>query len=207
MVGVLEALAAEDYNLDLTGFDEEELQELLQVERELCQSMKRPRWRPMLSHGSATFGSWGDHRLLCGDGTSSEDVSRVLDGKTCHLVFADLPYNVDYTGKSASKMKLANDDLGSDFGAFLLAACQCMLDVSVGPVYICMSSSELHHLYEAFVEAGGHWSTYIIWAKNTFTLGRSDYQRQYEPILYGWPEGKKHFWCGDRKQGVCLVHR
>jgi len=63
-----------------------------------------------------------------------------------------------------------------------------------------MSSSELHRLFTAFTEAGGHWSTYIIWAKNSFTLGRPDYQRQYEPILYGWPEGGKHYWCGDRNQ-------
>jgi DNA modification methylase len=143
----------------------------------------------------------GDHRLLCGDGTHSEEVERVLEGVQCDLVFTDLPYNVNYVGKNAKKMKVANDNLGDGFGDFLLAACQCMLSASRGPLYVCMSSSELHRLYTAFTEAAGHWSTYIIWAKNTFTLGRSDYQRQYEPILYGWPEDKKHFWCGDRNQG------
>ena len=56
-------------------------------------------------------------------------------------------------------------------------------------------------LQKAFVAAGGHWSTFIIWAKDRFTLGRSDYQRQFEPILYGWPEGAKHHWCGARDQG------
>ena len=64
-----------------------------------------------------------------------------------------------------------------------------------------MSSSELHTLQKAFVDAGGHWSTFIIWAKNTFTLGRADYQRQYESILYGWPKGNDHYWCGARNQG------
>ena len=64
-----------------------------------------------------------------------------------------------------------------------------------------MSSSELHTLQKAFAAAGGHWSTFIIWAKDRFTLGRSDYQRQFEPILYGWPEGAKHHWCGARDQG------
>jgi DNA modification methylase len=64
-----------------------------------------------------------------------------------------------------------------------------------------MSSSELDVLQAAFRAAGGHWSTFIIWAKNTFTLGRADYQRQYEPILYGWPEGAQRHWCGDRDQG------
>ena len=70
-----------------------------------------------------------------------------------------------------------------------------------GAVYICMSSSELHTLYRAFTGAGGHWSTFVIWAKNTFTMGRADYQRQYEPMLYGWKEGTTHFWCGARDQG------
>ena len=64
-----------------------------------------------------------------------------------------------------------------------------------------MSSSELDTLKTAFQAAGGHWSTFLIWAKNTFTLGRSDYQRQYEPILYGWAEGRPHYWCGARDQG------
>ena len=64
-----------------------------------------------------------------------------------------------------------------------------------------MSSSELDTLQSAFRAAGGHWSTFVIWAKNTFTLGRADYQRQYEPILYGWPEGGERHWCGDRDQG------
>jgi len=70
-----------------------------------------------------------------------------------------------------------------------------------GAVYIAMSSSELDTLQSAFRAAGGHWSTFIIWAKHTFTLGRADYQRQYEPILYGWPEGAERHWCGDRDQG------
>ena len=64
-----------------------------------------------------------------------------------------------------------------------------------------MSSSELHTLHRVFIEAGGHWSTFIIWAKNHFTLGRSDYQRQYEPILYGWKTGAERHWCGERNQG------
>ena len=64
-----------------------------------------------------------------------------------------------------------------------------------------MSSSELHTLYKAFTAAGGHWSTFLVWAKDHFTLGRSDYQRQYEAILYGWREGQEHFWSGARNEG------
>jgi hypothetical protein len=69
-----------------------------------------------------------------------------------------------------------------------------------------MSSSELHTLQRAWLDAGGKWSTFVIWAKNTFTLGRSDYQRQYEPILYGWKAGSDHFWCGARDQGDVWHH-
>src|SRR5204863_6996160 len=107
----------------------------------------------------------------------------VLDGASCSLVFTDMPYNVNYSGKGPGRMKITNDNLGTEFGTFLIAACRSILQVSADPIYQCMSSSELHRLYAAFVEAGGHWSTYIIWAKNLFTLGRSDYQRQYEPML------------------------
>lgn len=73
--------------------------------------------------------------------------------------------------------------------------------VTRGAIYVSMSSSEIDTLKRAFVNAGGHWSTFLIWAKNTFTLGRSDYQRQYEPILYGWRQGIEHYWCGARDQG------
>ena len=84
---------------------------------------------------------------------------------------------------------------------FLYDACVNILTVCKGAIYVCMSSSELHTLQKAFVAAGGKWSTFVIWAKNTFTLGRADYQRQYEPILYGWKQGTDHFWCGARDQG------
>jgi DNA modification methylase len=99
------------------------------------------------------------------------------------------------------KRKIANDNLGDDFDQFLRDACTNLIAVTKGAIYVCMSSSELHTLYRAFTEAGGHWSTFVIWAKNTFTMGRSDYQRQYEPILYGWKDGTDHFWCGARDQG------
>ena len=109
------------------------------------------------------------------------------------MAFTDPPYNVDYGNHGGAsqtgKRTVANDNLGTEFEPFLEKACRNILEFTDGAVYICMSSSELHTLQKAFVSAGGHWSTFIIWAKNTFTIGRSDYQRQYEPILYGWREG------------------
>jgi DNA modification methylase len=144
--------------------------------------------------------------VLCGDATVPADVERVLDGALAEMTFTDPPYNVDY-GSSAkdrlrgNRRKILNDDLGLGFEAFLHDACVNILSVTKGAVYVCMSSSELHTLQRAFVAAGGKWSTFVIWAKHTFTLGRSDYQRQYEPILYGWPSGHDRYWCGARDQG------
>ncbi|MDP1525264.1 MAG: DNA methyltransferase, partial [Rhodocyclaceae bacterium] len=96
---------------------------------------------------------------------------------------------------------ILNDNLGDGFYDFLLAAFTPTIARCEGAIYIAMSSSELDTLQQAFRAAGGKWSTFIIWAKNTFTLGHADYQRQFEPILYGWPEGGKRHWCGDRDQG------
>jgi DNA modification methylase len=148
----------------------------------------------------------GEHRLLCGDATVLADIERVLDGRLGDMTFTDPPYNVDYGSSAKDKLrgnerKILNDNLGSGFEAFLHDACANILSVTKGAVYVCMSSSELHTLQRAFTAAGGKWSTFVIWAKHAFTLGRSDYQRQYEPILYGWRDGHDHYWCGARDQG------
>jgi DNA modification methylase len=148
----------------------------------------------------------GHHRLLCGDATVLADVERVLGGQLADMTFCDPPYNVDYANSPKDRLRgrhrpILNDSLGSGFEAFLYDACTNILAVTKGACYICMSSSELDTLQRAFRSAGGKWSTFIIWAKNTFTLGRADYQRQYEPILYGWKDGSDHYWCGARDQG------
>jgi len=126
------------------------------------------------------------------------------------MVFTDPPYNVDYhqpEGRFTGRT-IATDNLGSAFAGFLAEVCRNLVEVSRGAIYICMSSSEIDTLKRAFTEAGRHWSTFLIWAKNTFTLGRSDYQRQYEPILYGWKQGSERYWCGDRDQGdVWLIDK
>jgi DNA modification methylase len=134
------------------------------------------------------------------------DVERALDGRLADMTFTDPPYNVDYANSPKDKLRgkhrpILNDNLGGGFEAFVYDSCINILAVTKGAVYICMSSSELHTLQRAFTAAGGKWSTFVIWAKNTFTLGRADYQRQYEPMLYGWKEGADHYWCGARDQG------
>jgi DNA modification methylase len=206
----LEALREDDFNLDLLGFADDEIEALLAEPDEFVADNADEDAVPETPEAAVTVPGdvWllGDHRLLCGDSTQRETIETVLAGGLADMVWTDPPYGVNYGSSMKDKLrkkhrKIANDNLGAAFEPFLRDACANILAVSKGAVYICMSSSELHTLYKAFTEAGGHWSTFIIWAKNTFTMGRSDYQRQYEPILYGWKEGTDHFWCGARDQG------
>jgi DNA modification methylase len=202
-------------DLSLSGFEEDELKKLLKSldarekkERtenfDLDAAVKAAQSSPVAKLGDIWL--LGDHRLACGDSTDREAVRRLMGPGKAAMTFTDPPYNVNYGETMKDKLrnnsnKIANDNLGDAFEPFLEKACKNMLDFTDGAVYICMSSSELHTLQNAFIVAGGHWSTFIIWAKNTFTMGRSDYQRQYEPILYGWREGVSHYWCRDRDQG------
>jgi ParB/Sulfiredoxin domain len=200
----LESLKEDAFDLDLVGFTDEEIEEILtgdQAKTGLTEDDAAP--EPQETATTVPGDVWvlGDHRLLCGDATSPDALATVLAGGLADMVFTDPPYGVAYEGKTARKLTIANDALGGKFYEFLRDACANMLAVTKGAMYICMSSSELHTLYQAFADAGGHWSTFVIWAKHHFTLGRSDYQRQYEPILYGWRKGTDHFWCGDRNQG------
>jgi DNA modification methylase len=207
----LEAIREDDYDLSVIGFSDDELADLL-IDPEAVQAAGNtdddavPEEQETAVTAAGDVWVLGAHRLLCGDSTQMDAVEKVLAGGLADMVFTDPPYNVNYGATMKDKLrgnkrKIANDNLGDDFERFLYDACVNILAVTKGAVYICMSSSELHTLEKAFREAGGHWSTFVIWAKNTFTMGRSDYQRQYEPILYGWKEGTDHYWCGARDQG------
>lgn len=206
----LEALQADGFDLDLTGFDPDALAELLageetdqagevdddDVPEEAVAVVSRP----------GDLWVLGEHRVLCGDATDPESYARLLEGERADMVFIDPPYNVDYANSAKDRLRgtqrpILNDNLGAAFHDFLLAALTPIVAHCRGAIYIAMSSGELDTLQAAFRAAGGHWSTFVIWAKNTFTLGRADYQRQFEPILYGWPEGAQRHWCGDRDQG------
>ena len=202
-------------DLSLSGFEDDELKKLLKSldarerkERlesfDLDAAIKDAQNAPVAKRGDIWL--LGEHRLACGDSTDREAVQRLMGPAKAAMTFTDPPYNVNYGETMKDKLrknsnKITNDNLGDAFEPFLEKACKNMLDFTDGAVYICMSSSELHTLQKAFIAAGGHWSTFVIWAKNTFTIGRSDYQRQYEPILYGWREGVSHYWCRDRDQG------
>ena len=201
------ALKGDDVDLALLGFDESDIDRLLaSTFNETANADEAP--PPPVDPVSHSGDLWicGEHRVLCGDATVLTDVEKCLDGQLADMAFTDPPYNVNYANSAKDKRQgknrpILNDALGEGFGGLLYDASVNILTVTKGAVYICMSSSELDRLQKAFREAGGHWSTFIVWAKNTFTLGRADYQRQYEPILYGWKSGADHFWCGARDQG------
>ena len=207
----LEALQDDGFDLDLTGFDADALAELLADEEPQIEGRTEDDAIPEMPEEpvSRPGDVWrlGPHRLVCGDATTAEAYAQLFpDGEQADMVFTDPPYNVNYANSAKDKLRgkhrpILNDALGEGFYDFLFDALALIMAHTRGAIYVAMSSSELDTLQAAFRAAGGHWSTFIIWAKNTFTLGRSDYQRQYEPILYGWPEGATRHWCGDRDQG------
>ncbi len=197
------------FDLGLTGFTEDEWNDLIAGENEqegLTDDDAVPEVAETAISKSGDVWLLGEHRLLCGDATKAEDYKALLDDELADMTVTDPPYGVNYANSAKDKLRgtnrpILNDNLGSEFAPFLLATCQNILAVTKGAVYIAMSSSELDTLQAAFRAAGGKWSTFVIWAKNTFTMGRADYQRQYEPILYGWKDGAQHYWCGARDQG------
>jgi len=197
------------FDLELTGFSEDEWSELIAGDEDKEGLTDDDAVPEVTESAISKLGDvWllGEHKVLCGDATKAEDYKALLGDELADMTVTDPPYGVNYANSAKDKMRgtnrpILNDNLGSEFAPFLLATCQNILAVTKGAVYIAMSSSELDTLQAAFRAAGGKWSTFVIWAKNTFTMGRADYQRQYEPILYGWKDGAQHYWCGARDQG------
>ena len=205
----LAELQAAGFDLELTGFSEDEWNDLIDGD-DSKDGLTDDDAVPEVTEDAVTkLGDvWlmGEHKVICGDATKAEDYKSLLGDELADMTVTDPPYGVNYSNSAKDKMRgtnrpILNDNLGSEFAPFLLATCQNILAVTKGAVYIAMSSSELDTLQAAFRAAGGKWSTFVIWAKNTFTMGRADYQRQYEPILYGWKDGAQHYWCGAPDQG------
>ncbi len=204
----LSELQTSEFDIGLLGFSDDELDDMLNSgdKEGLTDDDAVPEVQEVAITQLGDIWLLGQHRLLCGDSTKTDDLKQLMRDELADMAFTDPPYNVNYANTAKDKLRgknrpILNDNLGDDFGTFLTDVCANLLSVTKGAVYIAMSSSELDTLQAAFRAAGGKWSTFIIWAKNTFTLGRADYQRQYEPILYGWRDGADHFWCGARDQG------
>lgn len=200
----IEALQAADFDPLLTGFDEKELADLFESEED---KVKDDDFDLSAALEKAAFVERGDvwivgrHRLMCGDATSSEDVARLMDGKKANLIVTDPPYGVSF--KSSSGLTIQNDSIkNEEFYSFLLSAFKNMADnlEKGGAAYVFHADTEGLNFRRAFIDAGFHLAGCCIWVKDSLVLGRSDYQWQHEPILYGFLQNGKHPWYSDRKQ-------
>jgi DNA modification methylase len=203
-----------DLDLTLSGFEEKEIKQMLKG-LEAREKRERPEafdldaaLRAAYENPRAQRGDLfhlGDHRLLCGDATKPEDCEHLFgDGKAA-MSFTDPPYNVSYGASQNPRHKkrsIQNDSMTDEqWEAFCRGWVRNVLASVDGALYVCMSGKEWPTVSRILAEAGGHWSTTLIWEKDRFVLGRSDYQRAYEPIWYGWREGAKHHFAGGRDQG------
>lgn len=143
----------------------------------------------------------GEHRLLCGDSTDSDQVAKLMNGEKADICHTDPPYNTNYEGGSKKREKIANDKL-EDFPKFLYDVYTTISTAlkKGGAIYVWHASLETHNFIQQFLNAGFLFKSYIIWNKNNSTFGRSDYHWKHEPCIYGWLDGASHKWYGDRKQ-------
>ncbi len=201
----IESLQGADFDVSLTGFGEDEIADLFAGDGE--KDVKDDDFDLSAALEKAAFVERGDiwtvgrHRLMCGDATSAEDVAALMDGKKANLIVTDPPYNVAF--KSGSGLSIQNDSMkGDDFYTFLYNSFSCMVEhlESGGAAYVFHADTEGLNFRKAFVDAGFHLAGVCIWVKNSLVLGRSDYQWQHEPVLYGFLKNGKHPWYSDRKQ-------
>lgn len=195
----IEALQSEDFDIGLTGFDESEIADLFGSDDTSC--VKDDDYDLSAALEKAAFVKRGDiwtvgrHRLMCGDATSSEDVAALMDGKKANLIVTDPPYNVAF--ESSDGLSIKNDKMANDkFYEFLLSAFKNMAAhlEKGGSAYVFHADTEGLNFRKAFMDAGFHLSGCCIWVKNSLVLGRSDYQWQHEPVLYGFLQNGKHYW-------------
>ena len=200
----IESLREMEFDPMLAGFDEKELAALFAGDGD---EAKDDDFDLSAALEKAAFVQPGDiwtvgrHRLMCGDATKPEDVLKLMDGKRANLIVTDPPYGVSF--KSSSGLTIQNDSIkNEEFYSFLLSAFKNMADVleKGGAAYVFHADTEGLNFRRAFVDAGFHLAGVCIWVKNSLVLGRSDYQWQHEPILYGFLQNGKHPWYSDRKQ-------
>lgn len=201
----IESLQGEDFDISLTGFEADEIADLFKDGND--KEVQDDDYDLSAALEKAAFVEKGDvwtvgrHRLMCGDATSADDVSKLMDGRKANLILTDPPYGVSF--QSSDGLSIQNDSIrGEDFYQFLLSAMQNMASVleNGGAAYVFHADTEGLNFRKAFVDAGFHLAGCCIWVKNSLVLGRSDYQWQHEPVLYGFLQNGKHPWYSDRKQ-------
>ncbi len=198
-------LQGDNFDLSLIGFDEKEIADLFSDGEKA--NAHEDNYDLTAALEKAAFVVRGDiwtvgrHRLMCGDATSPNDVSELMDGKKANLIVTDPPYGVSFT--SSSGLKIQNDSIkGEEFYEFLKKSFDNMAThlENGGASYVFHADTEGLCFRRAFIDAGFHLAGVCIWVKNSLVLGRSDYQWQHEPVLYGFLKNGKHRWYSDRKQ-------
>ena len=198
----LSELQGADFDLDLLGFDESELVSIFEDDKEVEDDdfdVEEELNKPCFSKAGDIW-TLGRHRLICGDSTKEETYRILMEGKKANLVVTDPPYNVNYEG-SAGKIK--NDNMNTDkFYNFLLDAFSNMEKVMAddASIYVFHADTEGLNFRKAFNDAGFYLSGCCIWKKPSLVLGRSPYQWQHEPCLYGWKKKGKHQWYSGRRE-------
>jgi len=200
----IESLEGMNFDLGLLGFEPAELNQLLTDEDGIKEDefdVDAELQKPAITNPGDVW-LLGSHRLVCGDSTKIEAYQALMDGKKANLTVTDPPYNVNYEG-SAGKIK--NDNMANDsFFTFLFDAFKCMEEVMAqdASIYVFHADTEGLNFRKAFSDAGFYLSGTCIWKKQSLVLGRSPYQWQHEPVLFGWKKKGKHMWYSDRKQST-----
>ena len=198
----IEALQAETFDLSLTGFDEKELSDLFKDDADVQEDdfdVDAELEKPTVTKSGDVW-TLGRHRLVCGDSTKMETFDTLMQGRKANLVVTDPPYNVNYEGTAG---KIKNDNLVDEkFYQFLFDAFSNIEKVMAddASIYVFHADTEGLNFRKAFSDAGFYLSGCCIWKKPSLVLGRSPYQWQHEPCLYGWKRSGKHQWYSDRKQ-------
>ena len=205
----LENLKELDFDLELTGFNVDELDDIFQVEEEQeiveDEFDIEPPEEPKAKLGDIY--QLGNHRLMCGDSTNENDVSKLVGEQKMDLLITDPPYNVDYTGKTKEAMKIQNDKMENNvFHDFLVKAFSNAYSFlkDGGAFYCWYASKEVVNFHTALEDSGFTVKQELIWNKNSMVMGRQDYQWKHEPCLYGWKETSSHAWYSDRKQTTII---
>jgi DNA modification methylase len=204
----LQDLIDSGFDVDLTGFSQEEIDKLMPKQVEgLTDEDAVPETpeTPVTVPGDIWI--LGDHRLMCGDSTSIDAVEKLMDGQKADMWLTDPPYNVAYEGKTKDALKIQNDSMRNDDFRQFLRDCYVAADAVMKPgavFYIWHADSEGYNFRGAAKDAGWTVRQCLIWKKSVLVMGRQDYHWKHEPCLYGWKEGAGHLWAADRKQTTVL---
>ena len=197
------------FDLELTGFTDEEIKALMPVE--VTEGLTDPDDAPPLPDNPVTRPGdvWimGKHRLMCGDSTSVDDLAKLTQGNLVDMWLTDPPYNVAYEGGTKEKLTIKNDSMGDEQFRQFLRDAYTAADTVMKPgavFYIWHADSEGYNFRGAAKDAGWAVRQCLIWKKSSLVLGRQDYQWKHEPCLYGWKDGAGHLWAADRKQTTIL---